>query len=292
MAGHQSEFLKWSWRTSLPRALPWWSCAVFMLMTPTGMSPDLSFQPRLPSLTVYLTYPLTHPIHISNVTCSELNSWSFPPNLFHFHHSPSQDWVVILFVAQVNYFRVTLIFFSLSYSTSTLSGNLMHSVPKIYPVSHPFWSPPLSESSCHHHLSPGPGSSLLTGLPASTIVPCHLFSNLSDIILPCSLCSLPRILVPWRPIGCPVNLSCLCSDVTFSVRTSLTTLLKTAAYWPLQILLTLLYIFFLHGICHPLNTTYVTYYHVYCFTSFPQPGCQLLEGWVLIYYVHWCIPSA
>ena len=79
MAGHQSEFLKWSWRTSLPRALPWWSCAVFMLMTPTGMSPDLSFQPRLPSLTVYLTYPLTHPIHNSNVTCSELNSWSFSP---------------------------------------------------------------------------------------------------------------------------------------------------------------------------------------------------------------------
>lgn len=111
MAGHQSEFLKWSWRTSLPRALPWWSCAVFMPMTPTGMSPDVSFQPRLPSLTVYLTYPLTHPIHISNVTYSKLNSWSFPPNLFHFHHSPSQDWVVILFVAQVNYFRVMLIFF-------------------------------------------------------------------------------------------------------------------------------------------------------------------------------------
>lgn len=188
-----------------------------------------------------------------------------------------------LFQSHVDFF-----FFSLSYSTSTLSGNLMHSVPKIYPVSHPFWSPPWSESSCHHHLSPGPGSSLLTGLPASTIVPCHLFSNFSDIILPCSLCPLPRILVP---IGCPVNLSCLCSDVTFSVRTSLTTLLKTAVCWPLLILLTLLYIFFLHGICHPLNTTYVTYY-VYCFTSFPQPGCQLLEGWVLIYYIHWYIPSA
>lgn len=130
MAGHKVNFWSGHERAPCHWALPWWSCAVFMPRTPHVC------------LQTSLSIPDLHPwlFDISTYTCNthlrcnlfKLNSWSFPPNLFHFHHSPAQDWLVILLVAQVNYFTVIVIFSSFIFYLYSCT-----SVSKIYPVSQP-----------------------------------------------------------------------------------------------------------------------------------------------------------
>lgn len=178
MAGHQSEFLKWSWRSSLPLGTP---LMVLCCLYANDSHMHVS-RPLFPSQTFIPDCLFDISTYTSN-TYLKCNLFKtklliFSPKLVSLPPFSSSGLSCHpsccsgqLFHSHVEFF----FFFSLSYFTSTLSGNPVHSVSKIYPVSRPFWSPPLSEPSCRHHLSPGPCSSLLTGLSTSTIVPCHLF---------------------------------------------------------------------------------------------------------------------